>query len=553
MVKPTKTMQPEAVNLQTAGRDKSKAFGEDSFHNYMARKIDMQRQQFGLQLPPDPREYETSKTEKLALFLDSAVNSKHNQSSLSSEISRNDTEIKKRKQFGISAVVKRLKRKHGKGRNREGRNSIESMSAVLSSADTVSVTAKDRMSILPHCQSTESISEAEQSVLTDDSPAELLNRAGSSKKLTGYDIRKARPDLFFAGVVVLVNGYTNPDTETLQRLLHRHGGDLEKYETHRVTHIIAEHLSFAKAAIYKKARNPLPVCKPAWILDSVNARRVLPATDYLLDEVRNDTVAGLRSLTSFFGKSVSEGVVDTEMMFNDSTSVHPKTPLQDIEPELSQESVGVHVNSVQQAPKRWSAATVEDDDSTLYSRTPPHLDSHTTIEVDVGDSTLYANALFHPHPDCTTKINHGTVDFIHVAGETSSPKFSISEEAYPTKKSDHPKDRYIDGRIRTVGTDPNFLESFFAASRLSFIGSYKQRARQSPRKTNTLQTEGDRFVFHVDMDCFFASVVLRNYPQYKDKPVVISHHGEKKGSSSVPRDIPKASSSECATVSFCSQ
>ena len=95
-----------------------------------------------------------------------------------------------------------------------------------------------------------------------------------------------RPDLFLCGVVVLVNGYTNPDADTLQRLLHKHGGDLEKYETFRVTHIIAEHLSAAKAAIYKKQKRPRPVCRPEWIVDCVHAKRLLPHAPYLIREVQ---------------------------------------------------------------------------------------------------------------------------------------------------------------------------------------------------------------------------------------------------------------------------
>lgn len=35
--------------------------------------------------------------------------------------------------------------------------------------------------------------------------------------------RKARSDLFFSGIVVLINGHTFPDSTTLMRLLHRHG------------------------------------------------------------------------------------------------------------------------------------------------------------------------------------------------------------------------------------------------------------------------------------------------------------------------------------------
>jgi DNA repair protein REV1 len=59
------------------------------------------------------------------------------------------------------------------------------------------------------------------------------------------------------------------------------------------------------------------------------------------------------------------------------------------------------------------------------------------------------------------------------------------------------------------------------------------------------------------MDCFFAAVVLRNFPEYKDKPVAISHHGKKasggndNGNSHLAViDVPKDSTSECATCNY---
>ena len=189
----------------------------------------------------------------------------------------------------------------------------------------------------------------------------------------------------FNGVVVLVNGYTNPNAMTIMRLMHKHGGDLEKYETSRVTHIIAEQLSIAKANIYKKQRNPIPVIYPNWILDSIQQNKRLHCGKYLLKEIQ-----------------------------------------------------------VQQP-----------------------------------------NA----HSNCFQPI---------------------------MKKSN---------KIRTVGTDPNFLESYFNTSRLSFIGSYKRRSKNEIiLKKNKSDSNVTPFIFHIDMDCFFASVVLRNYPQYQNCPVAIGHN-----------------------------
>jgi nucleotidyltransferase/DNA polymerase involved in DNA repair len=112
--------------------------------------------------------------------------------------------------------------------------------------------------------------------------------------------------------------------------------------------------------------------------------------------------------------------------------------------------------------------------------------------------------------------------------------------------------KFIYGKLRTVGTDPNFLDSYFASSRLSFIGSFKQRTPSTHYSNVTvpspLFSNSKKLVFHVDMDCFFASVVLRNFPHYQDKPVVISHHGNHNNKDH--NNVPKNSSSECATCNY---
>ena len=89
-----------------------------------------------------------------------------------------------------------------------------------------------------------------------------------------------------------------------------------------------------------------------------------------------------------------------------------------------------------------------------------------------------------------------------------------------------PKQKSFSGP-RNVGNDPNFLESYFASSRLSFIGTFKQRLKQTSANDGSFKNrkEGSQcFVFHVDMDCFFAAIAVRNYPQYKGKPVAVGQY-----------------------------
>jgi hypothetical protein len=248
-----------------------------------------------------------------------------------------------------------------------------------------------------------------------------------------------RPDLFFSGVVVLVNGHTSPDATTLMRLLHKHGGDLEKYETRRVTHIIAEQLSAAKAKIYKQQRKPTPICRPQWIVDSVERGMLLPFGDYLLENVLNDDVIGTKSVKSFFSMNL----------------------------ECNNET----------APAESGGRNAE---------------SH--------------------------EIQSSREDVRSVAF-ADEPKTHRWQDTHPSQANYH-----VNGQVRTVGNDPNFLESYFKNSRLSYIGSFKQRVKPTKQTCRSQGKEDSTmFVLLVDMDYFFAAVALKNFPHYRDKPVAVGH------------------------------
>ena len=291
------------------------------------------------------------------------------------------------------------------------------------------------------------------------SPAEVVN---TSKPIQSTPKLKSghRPDLFFTGVVVLVNGHTNPDATTLMRLLHKHGGDLEKYETHRVTHIIAEQLSAAKANIYKRQKKPIPICRPEWVTDSVDQGKLLPFGDYLLEDVVDKESTGTKSVKSFFNATKS-----SEESSNDDTNAADKRKM---------------------SPKKDSESSVT--------------------------SNKWRDRL------------------------PSEASYSLND------------------KVRTTGNDPNFLASYFANSRLSYIGSFKQRIKPTKKAGCSSPSKGaHRFVLLVDMDCFFASVVLRKYPQYKNKPVAVGHcHIARSGSAEEVSagKTQKNSSSELSTCNY---
>ena len=87
----------------------------------------------------------------------------------------------------------------------------------------------------------------------------------------------------FRGIVAHVNGYTQPSLNDLHTLIVAHGGGFIQYLDGKtqVTHIIASNLTPKKAEDFKRYR----IVKPAWIVDSVAGRKLLPWEDYrVVDE-----------------------------------------------------------------------------------------------------------------------------------------------------------------------------------------------------------------------------------------------------------------------------
>ncbi len=89
----------------------------------------------------------------------------------------------------------------------------------------------------------------------------------------------------------------------------------------------------------------------------------------------------------------------------------------------------------------------------------------------------------------------------------------------------------LKGPPKSSRDDPNFVESFYRASRLHFIGTWKTRLEklmqsdivdESPVPLAALVVK-DRTVVHVDMDCFFASVAEASHAEFQGLPLAVCH------------------------------
>lgn len=322
MVKPPRTMQPEHVDISRAGRRAGSAFKEDSFRNYMARKIDMQRQQFGEpSLPPPPKPLpeqspmesmptsptcEESKPTRLAnvherqqtspcspnqpfnpptpLKVKNPEDSRTPPSALKKSSStpskkrgvrfaqkggpeRKSKRRKTRKSAMPGPVIRKWHRRHGHFRKKKGKNSgrenlkraaleeenngreqnngINHGGRNSAREDSQACTEEstplhDELEQLPQKAQPAQFSpvkeklplntddgilvEEETPPLEDDPQVvdddeELIEEPKLEAPTSPLHIQRSRPDLFFYGVTIKINGYTEPDNETLKRMV----------------------------------------------------------------------------------------------------------------------------------------------------------------------------------------------------------------------------------------------------------------------------------------------------------------------------------------------
>lgn len=122
------------------------------------------------------------------------------------------------------------------------------------------------------------------------------------------------------------------------------------------------------------------------------------------------------------------------------------------------------------------------------------------------------------------------------------------------------------GAPRDSSTNPHFMDEFFKASRLHFIGTWRTRIEalmaewlqsasnhptpaapaapttgggakggsssglvRSPGSLATSISTPERVVIHVDMDAFFASAAAAGHPELAGKPLVVCHSNSASG------------------------
>ncbi|CAJ2651067.1 unnamed protein product [Trifolium pratense] len=338
----------------------------------------------------------------------------------------------------------------------------------------------------------------------------------------------------FAGVSIFVDGFTVPSSQELRSYMLNYGGRFENYfSRHRVTHIICTNLPHSKLKNHLRAFSAgLPVVKPTWILDSVASNRLLTWAPYQLEQLSNNQQP---KLSTFFLSRNSKSSEDT---FTNA--------LCQVEPVIHDSSASVgksedgHSSGVEKVVEPSSQISMEADDTVSENTDAIMTDEQLTsvgVKCDEEDPAGGRNDASKDERNFQSELE---TNYQKPSTSVSSPCSDDQNVIeFPSSVSTRPSKQ-----CHSTLSDPNFVENYFKSSRLHFIGTWRSRYRKrfpisstgvdnGISNINTSSVSGNSAIIHVDMDCFFVSVVIRNHPELLDKPVAVCHSNNSKGTAEV--------------------
>jgi DNA repair protein REV1 len=367
----------------------------------------------------------------------------------------------------------------------------------------------------------------------------------------------------FRGVVVHVNGYTQPSLNDLHHMVVSHGGGFMQYLDGKtaVTHIIASNLTPKKALEFRRYR----IVKPAWVVDSINAGKLLPWDAYrVLDEGPGQRLLGFdqgkiisqvntqergyreQTSASWYTSQVKNAadIINRAGSHHKQLSADPsKKSMETPTPKGNQgspESSGNFEITSSLEDALIQAAHTEGPKEAMVAEVQSEFDYSPDFEDQPPDSKSPANAEEFQPPRGETPDAGAS---LMTRGSPVPPNQKLSRDGDippPPKKAkvmtaeEHNALLLADPKVRKSSTaNPDFIRQYYSESRLHHLSTWKaelksrlqQMAAEKTASQRAVQRKpgSRRYIMHVDFDSFFCAVSLKSAPEYVDKPAVVAH------------------------------
>ncbi|KAL8766960.1 MAG: hypothetical protein Q9194_006124, partial [Teloschistes cf. exilis] len=363
----------------------------------------------------------------------------------------------------------------------------------------------------------------------------------------------------FRGVVAHVNGYTQPSLNDIHTLIVSHGGGFMQYLDGKttVTHIIASNLTPKKKIEFSKYR----IVKPAWVVDSVEAGKLLPWNAYrVVDEgVRqqilgfdngnvvnqtNSQRAGYRDQTdtSWYTTQVKDVAhrLDSQRLSQED-SVEPSSSTELLLAELTRSGLA----SEEKDAEAKGSAQVQHQAEDIPEQIDEEFRDHHVARIPTPDNGPSAQSTESLKDIEERPVQHGEYVEAHGLHEPPPENGQVhqildkegSESPRVISAEEHNALLLADPRVwKSTVVNPGFLKQYYEESRLHHLSTWKAELKSqlqalAAEKTSSQKRQekrgvgARRYILHVDFDSFFAAVSLRKHPLYVDKPVVVAHGG----------------------------
>ncbi|MCJ1251643.1 deoxycytidyl transferase [Trapelia coarctata] len=368
----------------------------------------------------------------------------------------------------------------------------------------------------------------------------------------------------FRGVVAHVNGYTQPSLNDLHTMIVSYGGGFMQYLDGKttVTHIIASNLTPKKKIEFRRYR----IVKPAWVVDSIKAGRLLSWENYrVVDEGINQQVLGFengnvvsqantpsggyreQTDTSWYTSQVKEAARLLDHRPLDAATDGPSFTPQPgpFEDSRSSDVAGkqIQASDAERFPGDISEPPSPELEAFGSPGAPRMLNQETAggSKEPIQSDVLFESIKNSEYPDTSDALHQlsreisSELDSPSAAGQMAGDSISPAKKAKMTAE-EHNANLLSDPRVwKSTVVNPDFLKQYYEESRLHHLSTWKAELKSqlqalaleksASQEARRRPPGARRYILHVDFDSFFAAVSLRKYPQYVDKPAVVAHGG----------------------------
>jgi DNA repair protein REV1 len=377
----------------------------------------------------------------------------------------------------------------------------------------------------------------------------------------------------FRGIVAHVNGYTQPSLNDLHHLIVSHGGGFMQYLDGKttVTHIIAANLTPKKAIEFRRYR----IVKPAWVVDSVAAGKLLPWDAYrVIDEGSGQRLLGFdegrimnqantrqrgyrdQTNTSWYTgqvESVAKDIDDddgaqfpsTQAVSMNGVDTYMAGPFKEKAQMLTPKDKEVEDENPSSCGSFDVTSSLEDALKTAAIRGNPDKQVLSKERTSRAFSPDSENQPITACPAENVEMSEANLPSPEVSNDQPLPvpgkrpheldSTSPSKKAKAMTAEEHNAILLADPHIRKSSTaNPEFIKQYYSESRLHHLSTWKSelksRFQQMTAEKSASQKQlakrepgARRYIMHVDFDSFFCAVSLLSAPEYIDKPAVVAH------------------------------